>query len=216
MKIEFQSIGTIHTPYLPSLPIPTQPIKDAPGEFWITLQPEFIDGLEKLLTYRYITVLYYMDQVKSEVQLKVRPSWAPEIEVGVFASRSPHRPNPLGFSIVELKGIEGNEILISGIDVYNGTPLLDIKPYINVLDVKPDANDGWYDSLPDKNHVIAHLLDLSHEHSPNSDHDHGHSHLHAHTPMHDHTHDHLLPSKISIRRTVKKGKIYSEETLKSD
>lgn len=191
MKLQFQAIGTIHSPYLPSLPIPNQPPKNAPGEFWITLNPEFQEGLDKLLTYRYIYVLYALDQTQGNFNLRVHPSWAPEIEVGVFASRSPKRPNPIGLSIVELKGIEGNEILISGIDVYNGTPLLDLKPYIPVLDLKPDANDGWYDQLEDKDHLVAHMLGLQHEHP----HEHGHVHQHGHphnleNNREDHNHDH--------------------------
>lgn len=219
MKIEFKSIGTLHTPYLPSLPIPHQPPNDAQGEFWITLQPEYIEGLDKLLTYRYITLLYYLDQAKLDSPLKIHPSWAPEIEVGVFASRSPHRPNPIGFSIVELKGIEGNEILISGVDVYNGTPLLDIKPYIHVIDVKQDANDGWYETLQDKDHVISHLLGLSHKHNSNFEnghgdahnhpyeHENGHSHAHSHGHSHNHDHtdiiDHSSHPKVPVRRTLK-------------
>jgi len=164
VKIQFQAIGTIHSPYLPALPTPHQPQKDAPGEFWITLNPEFQEGLDKLSTYRYLYVLYYLDQTQPSSELHIHPSWAPEIEVGVFASRSPVRPNPIGVSIVELKGIEGNEVLISGIDVYNGTPLLDLKPYIRTLDLKSDANDGWFDELQDKDHLVAHMLGLHHDH----------------------------------------------------
>lgn len=174
MKIQFQSIGTIHSPYLPGLPIPHQPQENAPGEFWITLNPEFQEGLDQLLTYHYLYVLYYLDQIPENVNLRIHPSWAPEIEVGVFASRSPKRPNPIGLSIVELKGIEGNEILISGIDVYNGTPLLDLKPYIRAIDLKPDANDGWFENLQDKDHLVAHMLGLQHEHAHEREHAHGH------------------------------------------
>ncbi|AGA68568.1 putative methyltransferase, YaeB/AF_0241 family [Desulfitobacterium dichloroeliminans LMG P-21439] len=195
MKIEFQAIGTIHTPYLPSLPIPNQPHRDAPGEFWISLNPEHTDGLDSLASFRYITVLFYLDKV-SEQSLKINPPFAPELEVGVFASRTPRRPNPIGLSVVELKNIEGHEILISGIDVYNGTPLLDIKPYIKTLDSKADANDGWMDTLPDKEHRLAHFLGLEHEHGHEHDHSgdhaHGHSHDHAHDHSHDHDHKHSL------------------------
>lgn len=198
MNLQFQPIGTIHTPYLPTLPIPHQPQPEAPGEFWITLKPEFQEGLDKLLTYRYLYVLYSMDQAQTEVNLKVRPSWAPEIEVGVFASRSPHRPNPIGLSIVKLKGIEGNEILISGIDAYNGTPLLDLKPYIGALDVKTDANDGWFDDLQDKDHLVAHMLGHEHEHEHEHEHDHVHGHRHDHEHGTHHSHSH---SKSRIRLT---------------
>lgn len=187
MEIKFQSIGVIHSPYLPSLPIPHQPQKDAPGEFWITLNPEYQEGLDQLLTYRYLYVIYYLDQIQDS-NLRAHPTWAPEIEVGVFASRSPKRPNPIGLSIVELKGIEGNEILISGIDVYNNTPLLDLKPYIRVLDLKDDANDGWFDQLKDKDHLVAHMLGLQHEHQ--HEHEHEHEHKHEHVHEHEHLHEH--------------------------
>lgn len=219
--ISLESIGTIHTPYLPNLPIPYQPVPHAAGEFWITLKPEFVAGLDKLSSYRYLYILYYLDQASSGFKLQVNPPWAPEMEVGVFASRSPVRPNPIGLSIVELKGIEGNEILISGIDVYNGTPLLDIKPYIKALDVKHDANDGWFNELPDKDHVLAHLLDLPHDHhdpnhnhTPSDSHSHTHSHSQSHNYSHSHSHDHThahthvehltfhKSSKIKLRRKV--------------
>jgi tRNA (adenine37-N6)-methyltransferase len=202
MNIQFQSIGTIHTPYLPNFPVPPQPNPYAPGEFWIALNPRFQDALIKLKTYRYIYVLYYLDQVKSEVTLQVNPPWVPEMEIGLFASRSPNRPNPIGLSIVELKGIEGNEILISGIDVFNGTPLLDIKPYIKTLDVKPEANDGWYEELPDKDHTLAHLLSLPHDHSQGHSHNESQIHSHSHSHAHSHAHFH----KHSSIRTLSKSK----------
>lgn len=190
MKIELKAIGTIHTPYIPSLPIPPQPVKDAPGEFWISLNPEFVEGLSELSSFRYITILYYLDKV-TDPKLKINPPFASELEVGIFASRSPLRPNPIGLSVVELKGIEGNEILISGIDVFNGTPLLDIKPYIRTIDIKNDANDGWMDKLSDKEHRLAHFLGLDHEHA----HEHSHDHDHAHEHSHDHAHEHDHPHK---------------------
>jgi len=199
VKIELQSIGTIHSPYLPGLPIPHQPQKDAPGEFWITLDPEYQEGLDQLLTYRYLYVFFYLDQAQENNNLRIHPSWAPEIEVGIFASRSPNRPNPIGLSIVELKGIEGNEILISGIDVYNGTPLLDLKPYIRALDLKSDANDGWFDNLQDKDHLVAHMLGLQHDH----DHKHDHTHEHKHAHEHDHAHGHHrhISSSVKLKRS---------------
>ena len=184
MSITFQSIGTIHTPYLP-INTPHQPIADAPGDFWITLDPEYATALKTLDTYKYIYVLYHLDQVAPPVELLTHSPWAPETEIGLFASRSPQRPNPIGLSIVRVKEINGNEITISGIDAYNGTPLLDIKPYIQFLDSKADANNGWFDTLPDKEHTMAHALGLTHEH----EHEHAHHHDHAHDQRH--AHDHL-------------------------
>lgn len=185
MEIKLQSIGTIHTPYLP-VNTPHQPIPDAPGEFWISLNPEYVGALKALDSFKYIYVLYYLDQVESPVDLITTSPWAPEKEIGLFASRSPKRLNPIGLSVVHVKEIDGNDILISGIDVYNGTPLLDIKPYIHFLDSKADANDGWFDTLPDKAHTIAHILGQSHDH----EHEHHHEHDHAHGHHHKHEHHH--------------------------
>lgn len=198
MAIEFQAIGTIHSPYLRNLPIPSQPQKNMPGEFWITLKPEYTEGLDKLLTYRYLYIIYHLNYSEPSANLRVKPSWAPEIEVGVFASRSPKRPNPIGLSIVELKGIEGNDLLISGIDVYNGTPLLDLKPYIRAIDLKADANDGWFDELEDKHHSVSHLLGIHHDHT--MEHDHGHEASNNHQHEHEHSHGHHL-QKRSFRLT---------------
>lgn len=194
MEIQLRSIGTIHTPYF-SMNAPHQPIKDAHGEFWISLEPELVDSLERLESYKYIYVLYYLHKVET-IEQRVVPAWAPEFEVGLFASRSPNRPNPIGLSIVEIKEITDNEIVITGIDVYNDTPLLDIKPYIKVLDCKKDANDGWYDDLSDKEHSLAHMLGLSHEHH-SGDHHHSHSHV---DELHGHNHSHKSKSNIRLSR----------------
>ena len=145
-NITFQSIGMIHTPYL-AINTPHQPIADAPGDFRITLNPEYTSALKTLNTFNYIYVLYHLDQATPPVELLTKSPWAPETELGLFASRSPQRPNPVGLSIVKVKEINGNEITISGIDAYNGTPLLDIKPYIQFLDSKEDANNGWIEHV---------------------------------------------------------------------
>jgi tRNA-Thr(GGU) m(6)t(6)A37 methyltransferase TsaA len=186
--ISFSPIGTIHTPYT-SLHAPFQPQPHAAGEFWITLGKEYLPGLRQLDAYRYIYVVYFMDKIISPpADLLVTPPWAGGYEVGLFASRSPQRPNPIGLSIVEIKAIEGSDIIISGIDAFNGTPLLDIKPYSLSLDSKPDANDGWLELHPDKEHCLAHLLNTAHEHGelrPTSP-----SHPHPHATGHSrHHHD---------------------------
>ncbi|MDA8226652.1 MAG: tRNA (N6-threonylcarbamoyladenosine(37)-N6)-methyltransferase TrmO [Desulfitobacterium hafniense] len=198
MDITFKQIGSIHTPYLPGLPVPQQPVQDAKGEFWLKLDPEYLEGLTRLNEFKYIIVIYYLDQVKNNFKSVLTESWASEISVGVFASRNENRPNPIGLSIVELKGVEGNEVLISNIDVHNNTPLLDIKPYVKAFDLKDDANDGWIETIPEKEHVLAHLLGHSHHHDSDSNHNHSHSsdishnhgHSHKYRLKHNHNHNH--------------------------
>lgn len=141
MEITFRPIGTIRTPY--SDKAPYQPDREAEGPFFIELDADLKDGLFKLDSFRYIYVLFYCHQQDQPFQTLVTPPWAKGERVGLFASRSPRRPNPIGLSIVRIKRIEDNRIYISGIDALDGTPLLDIKPYSMSLDAKNDANNGW-------------------------------------------------------------------------
>ena len=147
MKIEFRSIGRIRTPY-ENTP-PHQPDPEAGDGFYIDLDPEYASGLDKLEAFNYIHVLFHLDRQRGPVTMRAHPPMAKGMEVGLFASRSPRRPNSIGLSTVRLKRIEGARIHISGIDVLDDTPLLDIKPYIRRLDIKEDANDGWLDELGD-------------------------------------------------------------------
>ncbi|CAD6491910.1 MAG: hypothetical protein ANIMEMIM_00242 [Candidatus Argoarchaeum ethanivorans] len=137
---KLKQIGAIRTPYTDNTP--HQPVEDDKGDFRIAVNPEYTEGLNELSVFHYIYVIYYMHRVKRGLSMMVSPPRADKM-VGVFASRSPVRPNCIGLSIVRVKKIVNNEIFTSGIDVFDGTPLIDIKPYIKELDSKPDANDGW-------------------------------------------------------------------------
>jgi tRNA-Thr(GGU) m(6)t(6)A37 methyltransferase TsaA len=139
----FEPIGIIRTPYLDE--VPRQPDETAQGEFRIILDERFREGLDQLEIFRYIYVLFHLDRLDKTVKMTVSPPTAQGRRVGLFASRSPARPNPIGLSVVRIKKIEGTTIYTSGIDARDETPLLDIKPYIRDLDSKPDANLGWRD-----------------------------------------------------------------------
>jgi len=154
-------IGVIHTPYKDSAPY--QPVADDEGEFRISVDPAYAEGLRDLDRFSYIYVLYLIHRVKREVSMSVSPYWAPGVKVGVFASRSPVRPNHLGLSIVRLERIEGNQVFTSGLDVFDGTPLLDIKPYMKDLDTKEDANLGWVEDIDDKEHLMLHIKGIPHD-----------------------------------------------------
>ena len=161
-KIEFKQIGVIRTPYENSAPY--QAIDEDSGDFRIVLDTIYEDGLVDLSSFKYIYTIYYIDRLPDISSMKVAPSWAPGIEVGLFASRSPNRPNPIGISIVRIKEVVKNEILISGIDVFDNTPLLDLKPYIKDLDSKDDANYGWLDDLDsNKEHLLLHIKGIPHD-----------------------------------------------------
>lgn len=157
----FKQIGVIRTPYKNNAPY--QPIEKDQGEFQIIVDPQYIEGLHKLDQFNYIYVIYYTHRVSREVKNIVSPSWTGGIEVGTFASRSPVRPNFIGLSIVRIKKILKNKIFTTGLDVFDGTPLLDIKPYVKDLDSKCDANYGWIEDLEGYEHLLLHIKGIPHD-----------------------------------------------------
>lgn len=162
--IPMKSIGTIRTPYTDSAPY--QPVDEDEGDFRIVLEPEYADGLKELERFNYIYVIYHIHQLQpldKHSDMLMSPSWTGGAVMGVFASRSPLRPNPLGLSVVRIRKIDENVIHTSGLDVFDGTPLLDIKPYIKDLDSKEDANYGWIDDLEDREHLILHIKGIPHD-----------------------------------------------------
>jgi len=161
LNIRLRAIGRIHTPYVDSAPY--QPADDERDEFWITLEPHYGEGLRELERFTYIYVLFYPHRVSGEAPLIVTPPWAGgRRQVGVFASRSPLRPNPIGLSVVRLKRIEGVTLYTSSLDAYDGTPVLDLKPYIAGLDDKSDANLGWVEGSEDAAHLALHKRGIPH------------------------------------------------------
>ncbi len=173
LNIQLKPIGMIRTPYKERAPY--QPIERdiSEGKFRLILLPEYEKGLVELSKFTYIYVLSYLDRAGSVKKMTVSPPWPGGKKVGLFASRSPHRPNSIGISIVKLLRIEGREILTSPLDLFDYTPLLDIKPYFKELDSKEDANYGWLEGMEGKNHFIDHIRGVPHTH----DHKHkGHDH----------------------------------------
>ncbi len=150
--ITFNSIGFIQTPYINKAP--RQPIPNDAGEFALILKKEYKKALKQLDSFKYIYVIYYLDKAIWPNELELSKPLKNKQKVGLFASRSPNRPNPIGLSVVKIKKIEKNVIYISGIDAFNGTPLLDIKPYIKKFDSKLDANNGWLNDLEGDPHPI--------------------------------------------------------------
>ena len=157
-----KSIGMIRTPYTSNAP--NQSTEKQEGVFKIELNKEFTEGLNRLDTFKYIYVIYHLDKVVRKHEMQVSPPMYSG-KVGLFASRSPNRPNPIGISVVKLKKITGNTLYISGIDAFDKTPVLDIKPYFNELDAKTDANTGWFNPEDDSDHFLLHLKGIPHKHN---------------------------------------------------
>lgn len=143
--IQFHQIGTIHTPYAPGTP--SSEMRSGDVRCSILMDERYSEGLWKLNSFSYIILLFFLDRVSDASLLIVSPQWAEGVQTGLFASRSPNRPNPIGLSVVPLREISGNVIYTGNIDAFDETPLLDIKPYIEAVESKEGAGNGWIDEL---------------------------------------------------------------------
>jgi tRNA-Thr(GGU) m(6)t(6)A37 methyltransferase TsaA len=141
MKHKIEEIGVIHSPYSTKESCPIQGAVKPDGIGTIDIYPEYRDGLKDIETFSHIILLYLFDRA-GDIQL-IRPTFLDDTPHGVFASRHPCRPNSIGLSIVRLDSRSGNTLHVSGIDVLDGTPLIDIKPYIPRFDHVDSAGNGW-------------------------------------------------------------------------
>jgi tRNA-Thr(GGU) m(6)t(6)A37 methyltransferase TsaA len=138
-------IGVVHSPFKDRLSAPRQPRSGASADG--TLELFKASGIEYALldldTFRFIWVLFWFHH-NVGFKPKVQPPRSAE-KRGVFATRAPYRPNPIGLSAVELLGIEGRVLHVRNLDMLDGTPILDLKPYVPYTDSLPDAGSGWLD-----------------------------------------------------------------------
>ena len=143
-EIKIHPIGVIHSPYKEARDIPIQGIFRKEVEAWIELRDEYADGLTDLDGFSHAILIYYFHRSKKEEVLG-KPFLEQKTH-GIFAIRSPHRPNHIGLSVVGIKSISGNRMYFTEVDVLDGTPLLDIKPYVKYFDCREDVISGWIDS----------------------------------------------------------------------
>ena len=127
-KIIYKPIGIIHTPFKDIKGMPNQPTAGKDVEGIIEIQPKYVEGLSDIEGFSHLILLYHF-HLSVGYSLKVRPFMHDHFR-GVFATRSPRRPNPIGVSVVRLVKVKDGRIYVKGLDIVNGTPLLDIKPYI--------------------------------------------------------------------------------------
>ena len=128
---ELVPIGVIHSPYLRKGDAPRQG-RLSPTTSEIEIFPEFGQGLKDVAELPHLIILYWFDRADRGT-LKAIPPHSKK-EHGVFATRSPDRPNPIGLAVVDLLGIDGNRLTVRGLDAFDGTPVLDIKPYSPEID----------------------------------------------------------------------------------
>jgi tRNA-Thr(GGU) m(6)t(6)A37 methyltransferase TsaA len=153
MKIEYNPIGIVHTPFKDLNGIPNQPSEAKGVEGTIVLFPEFQKGLKDLNGFSHIVLLCHF-HMTSEHKLVIIPSGETKPR-GLFSTRSPNRPNPIGLSIVRLNQIRDNLLMISDLDILDGTPVLDIKPYFRENQFVESIKTGWMEKSNKKRNYIG-------------------------------------------------------------
>jgi tRNA (adenine37-N6)-methyltransferase len=148
VDIVYQTIGIIHSPFLGVEHMPLQPVGAAGIRGEVELLAEFAAGLQDLEGFSHIILLYHFHRVGAP-RLIVTPFLDLEPH-GVFATRAPTRPNSIGLSVVKLLSVEGNLLHIENVDILDGTPLLDIKPYVPEFDHYEVERTGWLASANGK------------------------------------------------------------------
>ncbi len=143
MELVVQPIGVIRTPHRERVEAPRQPraASDVEGVIELFAGRNFEDALSDLEGWQYIWVVFWFDR---------NEGWRPKVHPprstkrrGLFSTRTPHRPNPLGLSVLRLVKVEGLALHVRDVDLLDGTPILDIKPYVPWTDAIPDARAGW-------------------------------------------------------------------------
>ena len=150
MKIEvlYHPIGIVHTPFKQIQGIPIQPTGASGARGHIEILPEYAEGLRDLEGFSHIILLYHFHGVR-ESKLVVTPFLDSQPR-GIFSTRAPKRPNPIGLSVVKLLKIEKTILQIEDVDILDGTPLLDIKPYVPEFDPHGAVRTGWLEKAKGK------------------------------------------------------------------
>jgi len=138
-----KQIGIIHSPYKTTTDIPIQVRFKDDVEGFVELKKNYVEGLKDLDKFSHAILLYYLHKSDKE-NIEGKP-YLEDKKHGIFAIRSPHRPNHIGLSIVKIKNIKENKLYFTRVDMIDGTPLLDIKPFVNYFDNQEDVVSGWLD-----------------------------------------------------------------------
>ena len=150
--VDFNYIGIIRTPFTDLENMPIQPHGASGTQGTLILEPEFQEGLRDLDGFSHIYVIYHLHQAHPH-RLTVTP-FLDTSPHGLFATRAPSRPNPIGLSIVRLISIKNNLLTIENVDMLDGTPVLDIKPYVPFFDDQEDVRIGWLAGLKKQSRTV--------------------------------------------------------------
>lgn len=142
-QITYNPIGIIHSQFTKVEGMPIQPSGGTEFDGYVEIFEQFVEGLKDLDGFSHIFLIYHFHNSKG-FSLMTKP-FLDETPRGVFSTRSPKRPNPVGLSVVRVKSISDNIIYIKDMDILDGTPLIDIKPFVSDIDNRTEATRGWLD-----------------------------------------------------------------------
>jgi len=145
-EITYRPIGVIHSEFRQQQGTPVQPVFAGQARGWIELDPAYAEALQDLEGFERVWALYHLDRAAA-FRPKVLP-YLDRAERGLFSTRSPPRPNPIGLSVLRLVSVQGCRLEVEGVDILDGTPLLDLKPYVPEFDAFPPSRAGWFDAAP--------------------------------------------------------------------
>jgi tRNA-Thr(GGU) m(6)t(6)A37 methyltransferase TsaA len=140
-SLAYRPVGVIHSPFKEAFGAPIQSVAARDVEGVVELFPQYAEGLRDIDGFSHLILIYHF-HLSDKSSLTVRPYLDDETH-GVFATRAPARPNPIGISVVRLTRVDGTRLHITGVDILDGTPVLDIKPYIPQFDAIETEKIGW-------------------------------------------------------------------------
>jgi tRNA-Thr(GGU) m(6)t(6)A37 methyltransferase TsaA len=158
MKIEYRPIGVVHSPFLEPKGAPIQPSRSKGARGTVEIDPEYVEGLQDLDGFSHIVLLCHLHR-STGYKLRVVPFLDTELR-GVFSTRAPRRPNPIGLSVVRLLSIDGNVLSIENLDLLEGTPVLDIKPYVREFEDSAEVRSGWLEAARRRTDVADDRFDV--------------------------------------------------------
>jgi tRNA-Thr(GGU) m(6)t(6)A37 methyltransferase TsaA len=150
IELKFEPIGVVHSPFkdVRGMPIQSTGAKDVMGS--VEIKEEYVEGLKDIDGFSHIILIYHF-HLSQGYSLHVKPFLDTEMR-GLFATRAPKRPNPIGISVVRLEKVEECKLQIRDVDIVDGTPLLDIKPYVPEFDIRMVERVGWLSKKVSKVH----------------------------------------------------------------
>lgn len=143
--LQYRPIGVISSEHVAADQTPIQPVYAKGCKGRAEILPEFAEGLRDLEGFSHIYLIYHFHRA-GPAKLNVKP-FLQDVERGLFATRAPCRPNAIGLSVVRLVKIEGSTLHLEDVDILDGTPLLDIKPYAAKFDCIATTYNGWQDAV---------------------------------------------------------------------